>query len=238
MTGELLGLGATQALPDSHPAVLALRASFGGEAPPPAPLDPSVLRGALAALEADALRAYEEADLSSDIAHASLVDVGRKVDAYGASVDTGWLLEVMRGDVIALGRLQYERGGGATRRAIHIPEGDPLSPDSVDDSLARAVRHFGERRFRCTSWLLDPRLERLGGGNLVAFARRFHVAPAEPTLDADRAVVKFVFRRPLEAVFDAAQVQPATRLERLVAEVLRSGEHWTEPTGVLEYGRS
>ncbi|GAA4166442.1 acyltransferase domain-containing protein [Gryllotalpicola daejeonensis] len=166
-------------------------------------------------------------------------DVGRKVRAYGDNGIREWLVTLLRGDVLQLGRLQFERAVGPQGRAVHIPELGPLTPELVDDSLEQARRFFADRAgFACTSWLLDPRLVALGGdSNIVRFQRRFELvagvdSEGEDRDEGDADVAKFVFGVPL-AQLDRRAVTPATALQRVVAEVWRSGRRWFAPTGVL-----
>jgi hypothetical protein len=125
---------------------------------------------------------------------------------------------------------------------MHIPEGDSLSPSSVDDALAKARAWFGDDQIVCTSWLLDPGLHELGEqSNIVKFAGRFDLVETdvepgrrdEANREADHDVCRFVFRRPVPEVLDANLVTATTSLQRLVAARLRSGQHWAEPRGLL-----
>lgn len=194
---------------------------------------------ALVAVTPEALERHRRLGVPEDVSRDTLADVGRKVRAYGATTDIPWLVGLLRADVVALGRLQLERVAEPTGRAVHIPEQGPLDPAQVDDALGRARAMFGPGPMTCTSWLLDPTL-RTGlppSSNIVRFAERFAVDPdADPEEHpgaGDAAVAKFVFRRPLAEVLDPEAVVPRTRLERLVADHLRAGGHWTEPRGVL-----
>ena len=208
------------------------------------PEDGEVLRALLHSVVPVALDRYNTLGISADIAHASLADIGRKIDAYGGSADRPWLLKVLRGDVLTFGRLQFERNLSQGTRAMHIPEGDSLSPGSVDDAVAEARAWFGDDQIVCTSWLLDPGLHELGEhSNIVKFARLFDlvepdgdVEPSrreESNREADHDVCRFVFRRPVPEVLDADLVVATTSLQRLVAARLRSGQHWAEPRGLL-----
>lgn len=262
MTGAaaLLGLaGAPGAWPEPRPdLVAAVRAAVvaderGGAADGPAVSagdEPAAVPAAvpaatvadlvpaLLAAVPDALARHARLGLPAEVTRDTLADVGRKVAAYGAATDTGWLVALLRADVVALGRLQLARVPVGGAHAVHVPEGGPLTPAAVDESLARAAPVLGADAFTCESWLLDPLLPAglPAGSNIVRFAARFALPPVvRPTgpgaVPADHAVAKFVFRRPLADVL--AAVTPATRLERLVAAHLRGGGHWTEPVGTL-----
>lgn len=192
---------------------------------------------ALVRLAPEAAARLEETGVTGAVLGDTLADIGRKIRTYGDDGIRGWAIELLRGEVITLGRLQFERAVGEHGRHIHIPELGPLAPASVDDALDRARRWFrDDAAFCCASWLLDARLAALGDeSNIVRFQRRFRpvdVAQPEPPEDADRSVAKFVFqRRPDEvASLDRASL---SSLQRLVADVLTSGDHWTEPLGIL-----
>lgn len=179
------------------------------------------------------------ADLGFDAAtaEATVADVARKVDAYGEQgIDVDWLLGLARADVVALGRLQFEREATDGGHGVHVPEAGPLADDAVEHSFAQAERVLATRDFHCTSWLLDPLLPpELGPeSGIVRFARRFTVEPAERDEDGDRDVAKFVFRRPLREVLEHAE--PRTRVERVVLGHLRGGGHWSRPRGSLSRG--
>lgn len=67
---------------------------------------------------------------------------------------------------------------------LHIPEGSPLSPQAVTDSLRSARTFFsdlqvGYRAIVCESWLLDPALDVIleGTGNICRFMHRFGKFP-------------------------------------------------------------
>lgn len=235
----LLGLPLVEPLPADDPVVSRLRAAVRGVVAPDAgDLPRDALSAALVAVVPDALERHRQLAIAEHITAATLLDVGRKIDAYGATVDIPWLIGLLRGTVLALGALQFERTAEPAGRAIHIPEGEPngspLRPENVDASLAEARTLFGAGPLVCTSWLLDPTLLRLPPqSNIVAFARRFDVEATAPSDDGDEAAAKFVFRRPLAAVLNPALTQPHTALERLVAGNLRAGGHWSEPRGVL-----
>lgn len=216
----------------------ALVAAIGDALPDAGAERVSSLEAALISCGDEAVQRQRGLGISADVTAATMADVGGKILTYGASVDIPWLIGLVRGDVITLGRLQFERHAAADGRAMHIPEDGPLDPERVDRSIDQCRALFGSGTITCTSWLLDPTLRALGtGSNIVAFAARFDVAPAASGTahsgSGDAAVAKFVFRRPLADVLDPAVVAPATSLERLVAGHLRSGRHWTEPRGVL-----
>lgn len=214
--------------------VARVRAALTAPAAPALHLPLDRFLAALADLSDEVARRHRELGLSPETSRETLADVPRKLAAYPATIDVGWLLGVARADVVSLGRLQFERTATAEGRAVHVPETGPLEPAAVDASLARAAAVFGGGVVSCTSWLLDPLLaDVVPGSNLAAFARRFALGPVVRDVEGDHVVAKFVFRRPLAEVLDPGLVTPRTRVERFVAAHLREGGHWSEPRGTL-----
>ena len=182
--------------------------------------------------------------LPRSIAEASVADVDRKLERYGlrgAGVD--WLVSVLTGGVVAVGRLQFEVGDhladGSPAWGVHVPETGPLDPDACDRAFARApevLRRFAPTlaadRWQCRSWILDPGLARALGpdANLVRFARRFRLVPPGPhdAAEGDASVAKFVFGVPLAA---ARASKAPGRLPAAVLDRWARGAHWTERTG-------
>lgn len=174
--------------------------------------------------------------LSDAMSEETLADVERKHQLYGADTVVAWLVGILRGDVVQVGRLQVERRSGERGHALHIPETGSLAPDAVTDALEQARALVGSSRFTCASWLLDRELTAtLPDTNIAAFARRFDIVEEDEDEDGDEAVAKFVFRQKPAQVL-AGAVSPRTRLERLVVDRLRSGPRWTQPVGVLDLG--
>jgi hypothetical protein len=192
------------------------------------------LANALLAVEPESVARYESLGIPPDTTRSTLADVGRKLDTYGTAADRPWLVSLLRGDVLAFGRLQFEREVDAAGRALHIPNGGPLTPAAVDHSIGLSREFFGPSGIHCTSWLFDPALLALPEtSNIAAFVHRFDVGPVEPSLEASESAARFVFRRPLADVLDPTLVVPKSRVERIVVEHLRSGAHWSEPRSTL-----
>ena len=104
---------------------------------------------------------------------------------------------------------------------IHIPASGPLEPRLVEEALGKAEAFFGkERVYVCTSWLLDPALEKVvdAGSNIRSFNRRFSKLP-----------VFFEYPQLFERVFfcnDEASVLSAdatTSLQKNVQKALQNG---------------
>ncbi|MFP7762009.1 hypothetical protein [Marisediminicola sp. LYQ134] len=192
------------------------------------------LHAVFLAARADALRRHLSLGIPHHVTDATLADIPSKITAYGTSVDRPWLVGLMRADVLGIGRLQFERVAADEGRGIHIPEGGPLTPADVDASLAAARDLLGHAPLVCTSWVFDPTLRALPPtSNIRGFVGRFDVDDAVASESADHSVARFVFRRPLADVLDPTSVTPATRVERIVAEHLRGGLHWSEPRATL-----
>lgn len=199
--------------------------------------------------------------VGDDVVRATLADVGRHVTHTrrrhghgGLCANADWLALHVRGRIVQLGRLQWERmllsaddAAGITAQGLEVAAGEqalgchvpdycgPFTPAGCDDSTARAVRFLAQafpdeapRLATCHSWLLDPALGDLlpPGSNIASFRRRFSVVPR--TVTDDRAVVQFVFGRPEE---DLDALPQGTTLERAVVGHLRDGGHWTGGLG-------
>ncbi|WP_454050087.1 hypothetical protein [Cellulomonas sp. Marseille-Q8402] len=242
----LLGIDAPAASGPPDPALLSAVADAlrtGSTAPAVPPGTPvAELLPVLVALVPAALDRFAAAGVPPDLTAATLLDVGRKVRTYGTGTSTGWLVGLLRADVVGIGRLQFARLPEDGEHAVHVPETGPLEPALVDDALTRAADWFGSGAFSCRSWLLDDLLPGAlrPTSNIVQFARRFTVrdpAARPPTgggaTEADHLVVRFVFRRPLDEVLDPRTTVPRGTVQELVAGTLRAGGHWTEPRGSL-----
>lgn len=236
---DLLGVPSPPA-PADDAVVGAFRDLIAGTDPLPGDADLPKLRSddilsALVAVVPDALARHRRTGIPAPMTRATLLDVGRKHRLYGADTVLPWLLTLLRGDVVDVGRLQVERVQGEHGFGLHVPEKGPLLPADVDASLGAATELTGATRFSCTSWLLDPVVQtELPASNIAAFAKRFDLASAaEATPAGSAAVCRFVFRRPVADVLDCALVVPRSRLELLVAGRLCRGDGWAEPTGIL-----
>jgi hypothetical protein len=196
--------------------------------------------------------------LPEAVTRATLGNVGRNVGIHrrmygGPGVQAPlWLVLHHRGMLVHLGRLQFRRARahwsapgapfapGDPVHDLHIPPTGPLTPASVDASLALARDTFG-RVFPaddspwgvCSSWLLDPQLAAYlpADSNIVRFQRRFHLDPGwwHP---GDDSIVEFVFRRAHTPLDDLPEA--TTTLERAIVDHLRAGGHWHTRRGWCE----
>ncbi len=113
--------------------------------------------------------------------------------------------------------------------ALHIPAGGSLTPDDVNKSLELSKKFVAEyfpewdyRGFTCESWLLDPQLETLLGGesNIVRFGRRFLRVSVK---SGGRSPYYFVFMRPMDEDVEVTSLPENTRLERALKEHYAKG---------------
>ncbi len=124
--------------------------------------------------------------------------------------ELSWLKRHLEGKLFQLGRLQFCMGyaehdipqanvkKGDKVIEIHIPEGEAMTVEACDASIARAREFFGTyfpefdyKCFTCHSWLLDPTLAEIlkPESNILAFQSRFAVVES----DSDDAIVRYVF---------------------------------------------
>lgn len=188
----------------------------------------------LTALQPQIVERFSTLGIPDPVTVDTLGDIGNKLQVYGPAMDLRWLCVLGRADVLAFGRLHAERVSLHKCRGLHIPEGGPLTPSSVETSLQRIDGFFDDGiALCCTSWILDPRLQELPeNSNIATFARRFELDDVVPSEHASESVAKFVFQKPLEDVRGGA-VRPISRLQALVARTLRSEQDWCEPHGAI-----
>jgi len=215
-------------------AVAALQATLDGAdwVAPPGLIRPVLIR-AMMGLRAEAVARLRKMGLSEGQAEDSFGDIDRKQSLYSDLVDDSWLIWVLTGRVVKLGRLQFEWSAGSDGRAIHVPEQGPLAPASVDASLAAAQALFGPSAYTCQTWLFDPHLLELPArSNIRQFVDRFDIEPSRPTVGgaADAAKFAFVARLPEVSPTPAAS---DTGLQRIVRRALAAEGVWSVPLGHL-----
>ena len=186
----------------------------------------------------------------ADVSAATLADLGQQTRVhrlvhgrFGLGTHAWEAGYVWSGGLFRLGRLQFDLERQATVDATgeewvlstHIPRGERLVPAEVDASLAAALpffaRHFGEHPasdVHCHSWMLDPRIpDLLPGSNLAWFQQRWRTYGTPGPGDED--ALFFAFARRPEA--DLQTVPAETSLQRAIASVWRSGQHWSVVDG-------
>ena len=184
--------------------------------------------------------------LSSELAWASLADLGQQVHVFRSMFGffglgtQAWCVANFTGRHLWLGRLQYTlEHDGDPFVGIHIPETGPLSPELVDASLALARQlvpvfspNHGESEFRLTSWLLDPLI--VGalspGANMARFARRFEIT-ADGDPDPHDALFFVFHTEPRLQPVDLSGLPRHTSLQRAVLAAPLEGLR--VPTGRL-----
>lgn len=189
--------------------------------------------------------------------------VHRRVHGLTGIDAAWWMTLCLRAEILDLGRLQYHRfrfgrseesplwyprerqlelgvgfRDGDDCLGIHIPEGSPLTPRSVADSLERAAEFFPRyfpsetrRIATCMSWMLDDQLAGYLGedSNIVSFQRLFELVPG--WYEGDNEVRNFVFRvGPLVPIDSLPQ---RSTLERAAVAHWRAGKHFRMRTGWL-----
>jgi hypothetical protein len=118
---------------------------------------------------------------------------------------------------------------------VHIPEGPPLTPEWIAESLAAAPKFFAEKRgvldaraFTCGSWLMSPALKKIApGSNLAAFQALFRVAPYTTR---DSQVFERVYGRS-RTEWEALPMK--TRLQRGVRDWYLAGGNCRQMQGVI-----
>ena len=117
---------------------------------------------------------------------------------------------------------------------LHIPGGEPLTPDAVRGSLmetcefARTYLHQEVALFCCNSWILNPAWEReLPHSNLTKFQQEFWLAPGSST---GTDGLKFVYGN---GNADPVKRPAGTALHRAFRHLIESGEKLRSGTGFL-----
>lgn len=173
-------------------------------------------------------------------AQRSVSDLGQQVHVFrgahgrfGFSA-TPWCAANASGSHLWLGRLQFtlEPSEGPAL-GVHIPATGPLTPELVDDALARALdvavpawAEFDVHRFVCDSWLLDRGLVAAlpATSNVRRFAERF--TPYGAGRDGRRDFLFFGFRHEPtdDDPLSLDDLPQDTSLQRAAVARLRTGQ--------------
>ena len=171
---------------------------------------------------------------------------------YGISPFSAWYQKIYDGEIITLGRLQYqikrseyskftvdgiEVLEGDPVYNLHIPSSGPLLPEDVTESFRMACEFFDERVsgkliLTCSSWLLyPPYKERVfaNGSNLWSFADRFHIVSRQETEKFGNAWRVFATRD----VSDLSALPADTSLRRSFIRYMREGGTHGSGFGVI-----
>ena len=204
------------------------------------PLGAGVLILLALVVTADDLAAFHQArGIPAAVAEQSRSELGQQVWVHRRTFgDFGlhtydWMTVIWSGSLYWLGRLQFNlmRLDGEWVCSTHIPQTGALEPASVDDSFRRAVEffpgYFGDcpvQDFWCASWLLDPELAAAlpAESNISRFQRRWQLS-GDP-MPGDEDALFFTFAR--RGAVDLDELPRDTRLQRVIIDRLRAGDHW------------
>ncbi|WP_320123217.1 acyltransferase domain-containing protein [uncultured Sphaerochaeta sp.] len=115
---------------------------------------------------------------------------------------------------------------------LHIPSGSPLTPSSVDESLAIAKIYFPSISFVvCSSWLLDPALDLVTSqeSNTREFMHRFRKFPVMHEVPQ---IYERVFGFGMTEA-DVLSFDATTSLQRKVQQALKNGVKFHTTGGFL-----
>lgn len=158
----------------------------------------------------------------------------RDFGVYGIE-EYNWLQEHLQLRLYRLGRLQFQLfnfehdlkvGKVSVKKNqlvlnVHIPEGEPLSPELVDRSFRLARDFFREVSpiFTCRSWLLYPELSKIMNehSNIMRFQRLFSIYEIDGnSKEAEQRIFHRVESNPYE-------YKEKTRLQRAAKSYLLAG---------------
>lgn len=160
-----------------------------------------------------------------------------------------WLARILRSRLFKVGRLQFylaparedipsygiRRGDQVVE--IHIPPGGKLSPEAVEESMARGEQflqtYFPDYEYRyytCHSWLLDGKLREYlpENSNILRFADRFDRVQA---VESD-LLIRFLFRWDT-CKENLAQQVCCTSFQRAIRDAVLRDETFHVTTGVI-----
>ncbi len=182
----------------------------------------------------EAKRRYDEMGIPYEIFKDSFSDIIRwtktnyQINGCLGICEADWVMLPYKMEIFKLGRLQFAMKPGILD--IHIPAGEPLTPEKVDASIAMAREFFPKyypdfkfEKFSCHSWLLDETLDQLlpEGSNITAFRKRFDIKEGhEDTYAALRYTFKWNIKFEELADFPARPGYP----EKLKNYVLGGGK--------------
>ncbi|MDQ6419111.1 acyltransferase domain-containing protein [Paenibacillus sp. LHD-117] len=192
-------------------------------------------------LAMDAHREYQMRDISDDVYFDTFTDIRiwceickRTYGEYGIQ-EYSWLQEHVRFRLFRLGRLQFQPyafdrdldidgfkvKSGQVVLNVHIPEGEPLSPESAERSFRQAESFFRgiPPVFMCRSWLLYPGLERVlkPDSNILRFQRMFRIHETDET---SKQAEERIFGRTQEI---PSEYEASTSLQRAAKADLMAG---------------
>ena len=164
-------------------------------------------------------------------------DVTESDDAFvGYEVDTGAALVTAKRVTLMKNEWHKALQHGDEIVGLHISGGVKLTPERCREAFLKCTdilrKCFPERRpkaFYCTTWLLDPQLEKMlpKSSNIVNFGRQFL---RFPVCSGGKSVFTFLFKRPFGS-FD--QLPEKTTLEREVKAHYIAGKYIYDTGGVI-----
>ena len=139
------------------------------------------------------LKLHRERGIPHEITVACLKDVNLWIDNYRKTYGTVGLKEYdweryhWRAEIFRIGRLQFRplkaratTPSGIDELEVHVPQGEPLTPEACEKSFAMAKEFFAKYYpelsfdyFVCSSWLLSPQIPEImpEDSNLTRFCR-------------------------------------------------------------------
>lgn len=157
---------------------------------------------------------------------------------YTGMANLPWLSRHITGTLMRLGRLQAEVTvseliGKEKILSLHIPQGESLSPEKVDASLALIKKQFPEfDKAYCFSWLLDPALEQVleRGSNIISFQKRFSIFPI-PSDNGKQTFERVFFTG--ATIDDVINFTPVTKLQMNIQQAVKDGISFSQFGGLI-----
>ncbi|MBE6689406.1 MAG: hypothetical protein E7588_09090 [Ruminococcaceae bacterium] len=123
--------------------------------------------------------------------------------------------------------------------SLHIPAGGGMTPEAVDDSIARGIEFLAKyypeydyKAFHCHSWLMDPQLKYVLGEdtNIAKFLARFN---SIAVWSDSKGIFYHVFGRDRNSVSDVSVLPETTSLFRALKNYYMSGGKIYEMQGIF-----
>ena len=192
----------------------------------------------------------EKLGIPHEITVASLRDVNLWIGNYRSQFgclglkEVDWQLYHWRSEIFRIGRLQFRplparatTPSGEFELEVHIPQGEPLTPEACLESFERAkefmAKIFPEKKFEyfvCSSWLLSPHLVNVlpEQSNIVKFMRLWtvHTVSEKPS----GAIIPRIFGFGLTRD-DLPTAPEKTSMQRSVKAYLLNGGDFRDAAG-------
>lgn len=147
----------------------------------------------------------------------------------------GYVLQAKRNLKLSEWEAVFDQGEPSI--GVHIPGGEPLTPEGFQASIQQAIeffpKHFPAYPFKamwCHSWMMDGQLKQHlpPDSNLVKFLDEFYLLPYPNTSGWQH--IERIFGR---KTIDLATVEAKTSLQRAVLDHMRQGGAWHCAAGVI-----